>query len=446
MKRCVHSGKTCWLMDLFEGVLRMQGYPLSRAKALYGRLCKMAPAALAAHRKQQRWEIFTHHWTNNEQYRRKVGRKPAGWEELPIMTKKDFQRPMAQLLSRPYKSAAVYIGNTSGSSGHPFYYAKDKFCHALTWVQIRHLYAQYGLGLRSRQARFYGIPLRGLSHWKERAKDWVANRMRFPVFDLSEAVMRRWLERFRKNDFEYVYGYTSSLVRFARFCQEEGVLLKNLCPSLQYCIVTSELCTPEDREILEKGFGLTVVNEYGVSEVGLIAFENPQGRWKLCDELLYIEVVNEEGQPVSPGEPGQILATALYNRAMPFIRYQVGDVGVLERGADGQLNLKELVGRTNDFVRLPSGRVSPGLTFYYISRRLLEKKEFINEFIIRQTAPDTFEFVIHAKRPLTEADRQLIQTGLDEYLEPGLKLKITEVDHIERPKSGKIKHFYSALE
>ena len=427
-----------------EKVLELSGYPVKQAEAYLSCLQAMPPGDFSGWQEHKKWDIFLHHFEHNPFYREILKTFPATWTDIPIMTKSHFQRPLRSLISTRYTTKDVYVGNTSGSSGHPFFYAKDRFSHALTWMTIKRLYGQYGLSLDSKQARFYGIPLELKGYWKERAKDWLINRVRFPVFDLSSEVLDRWVRRFKKERFEYLYGYTSSLVHFARHCLDRGVVLKDVCPTLKVCIVTSEVCTEEDREILSKGFGVRVVNEYGASETGIIAFEDPTGHWRINEIELFVEIVDEEGRPLREGQPGRILITSLHNRAMPIIRYEIGDIGVI-KSVDGVKVLDSLLGRTNDMIRLPSGRVSPGLTFYYISRSLLERHGSIREFIIKQTALDTFEFVIHGTRKITEKEDMEIRRCMDRYLEPGLKLVIREVDRIERPSSGKIKHFYSLL-
>lgn len=430
---------------LFEQVMKWQGFPLAAAKQKIVELSGLTPTALYTWQEAQRNDIVRFHLAHNPFYQSIAPANFANWEELPVLTKKSFQAPLPELLSDAFGSVKdVYVGNTSGSSGHPFFYAKDKYAHALTWAHVAALYAQHGITLRSRQARFYGIPFDKIGFWKETLKDRIAKRRRFPVFDLSEPVLAKWVKRFQQEAFDYLYGYTSSLVYFARYCTENGIVLKNICPSLKVCMVTSEACTPEDRIVLEKGFGVPVVNEYGASELGIIAFENPAGEWLLSDELIYLEIVDEAGKHVPEGTPGRVLCTSLFNKAMPIIRYEIGDVGVIEM-KNGRRVLTQLLGRTNDFVQLPSGRVSPGLTFYYISRSILEKAGFINEFIIKQTALDTLVFVIDAKRKLSAAEIEIIEENIVTYLEPGMKLEIEEVDQIERPASGKIKHFYSYL-
>jgi phenylacetate-CoA ligase len=141
--------------------------------------------------------------------------------------------------------------------------------------------------------------------------------------------------------------------------------------------------------------------------------------------------------------------TDLDNLAMPFIRYNIGDIGLLGRetvSGSNNRKLEKLSGRVNDTIKLPNGKVAPGLTFYYISRSILESSNVLKEFIIRQTALDTFVFEIVSERELNDSEIRGIQEKMDLYLETGLNLEIRRVSEIQRPPSGKIKHFYSELD
>ena len=99
----------------------------------------------------------------------------------------------------------------------------------------------------------------------------------------------------------------------------------------------------------------------------------------------------------------------------------------------------------NDNILLPSGKISPGLTFYYISRSILESVGFIEEFIIRQVSLDTFVFEIVTKNKIDKKIFKILKNNMDKYLETGLIVRVKKVDKIKRPKSGKIKHFYCEL-
>jgi phenylacetate-CoA ligase len=424
----------------FETVLRLQGFRFPEAEAELCSIQALEGQAFVNWQNKQRLSIVAHHQKKNAFYRELVGDDPVSlndWESLPIMEKSHYQRPLAELLARPFAPGDVYTANTSGSSGHPFTYAKDRPCHALAWALIKHRYALHGLTLDAKQARFYGIPLDRIGYAKEKLKDRLMNRVRFPVFDLSDAAMARFVETFRRTRFEYIYGYTLSVVLFARYCLRETINIREICPSLKLCMVTSEVCTPEDRELLEAAFDVPVVNEYGASEMSIMAFEDAGGNWILSEEIGYMET----------NDAGDLLVTSLHNYAFPIIRYRIGDVAQITADRiDGKYRcMVRLDGRVNDTIVLPSGKRAAGLTFYYISRSILERSGALREFIIRQTALDTFVLDIVADRDLTPEETATIEAETARYLEPGLTVTTQRVPQLNRPASGKIKHFYSEL-
>ena len=361
-------------MNLFRLSLKMNGYPISKAQQLLLEIQNLKFKEFQEWKKIKYWGIFNKHYKDNKFYRtlveERVGHKPTTWSEVPILAKQDYQHPLREMLSFDFNSRNIYIGNTSGSSGHPFFFAKDKLCHAITWAVIINRYKQHEIVFgKSREARFYGIPLEKSKYVVEKAKDLIASRIRFPVFDLSDKVLFVFLKIFEKKRIDYINGYTSSLACFARFLEERNICLREVCPSLKVAIITAELLNEDVRELMKKSFGVPVANEYGASEVGIIAIENNNFKWQLSDEILHIEIVDGNGNPLPPGQSGRILITSLFNMAMPIIRYEIGDVGTIsDDKTEGKSVLHSLEGRTNDFALLPSGKRVPGLTFYYISK------------------------------------------------------------------------------
>ena len=131
---------------------------------------------------------------------------------------------------------------------------------------------------------------------------------------------------------------------------------------------------------------------------------------------------------------------------MPFIRYELGDIAcTVGRKKNIYQTLKSVEGRTNDIVKLPSGRVSPGLTFYYVSKNFLDGDGLIKEFVIKQLKIDTFLFEYVAERSLTESQISLIKLAMDKYLEPELKVCFLKKDALDRTSAGKLKHFQSLI-
>lgn len=427
-------------MSIFNFFMRLTGYPIhDAAKQLDAISLRISQFGLEHYHREQLQEILNWHMMKNPAYRaHQDGTIPASWSDVRPLKKNDYQQGVDGWIGLPYRNKKNYVSSTSGSSGHPFWFAKDKECHALTWASIMRFYQSVGLNLSSRQARFYGIPLSGLSGVKERLKDRLMNRRRFPVFDLSDEKLKEYLQVFRREEFAYLYGYTSALLAFARFCERKNVTLLKICPFLKCCIYTSESIGPGEKEIMQKAFGVPVYAEYGSSETGIIAFENQKGELVTDDALIYLEeYVLPDGSPTT-------LITSLYNKAFPVIRYDIGDICRLKK-MDDKTIISSLEGRTNDLILLPDGRQAAGLTFYYISRSILEKSGVLKEFIIKQTALNHFVFEIVSDRQLNEEEEQLIRDETQKYLMGGLEVSFQYKVFIPRLKNGKIKHFISEL-
>lgn len=107
--------------------------------------------------------------------------------------------------------------------------------------------------------------------------------------------------------------------------------------------------------------------------------------------------------------------------------------------------LKQLIGRTSDIAVLPSGKKSPGLTFYYVTKSIIEDDGNVKEFIIRQKSINTFEIDYVSEEELTQFQIEKIEKAIEKYLEPGLKFSYLRKASLQRTKRGKLKQFQSEL-
>jgi phenylacetate-CoA ligase len=440
------------VFKLFNFSLQINGFPIKEAITEFDKIQSIPEADFEVYVSRKRNEIANNHLANNPSYREFVGKSSfEKWEELPVMTKKDFQKPLIERLSNGFTPKTVYVNKTSGSSGDPFIFAKDKYCHALTWASNIYRFCWHGIDFNSSlQARFYGIPLDFIGNTKERIKDFLSHRYRFPIFDLSDAVLEKVLLKFQRKKFDYINGYTSSIVLFAKFLQQKNIILTSVCPTLKCCVVTSEMLFEEDKLLMEKQFGVPIINEYGASELDLIAFQSrsvgTKSEWQVNSETLFVEILDEENNVLPYGKEGRIVITSLYNKAHPFIRYDIGDIGVLdEKSTLKKPLLKKLIGRTNDVALLPSGKKSPGLTFYYVTKSIIEDDGNVKEFVIKQTKIDAFGIEYVSEKELNTAQIREIEKAISLYLEPNLKFTFTRKEKLERSKSGKLKQFQSAI-
>lgn len=435
-------------MRLFDFSLKMNGFPIDKAKRALSKIHNIDEAEFSNYIKEQKEAIISHHLEHTPFYN-SLGKSIQidDWNTVPIMTKLDLQQSLEKRLSKGYSTSNVYVNKTSGSSGDPFVFAKDKFCHALTWAVIQDRFSWFGLDFNSsKQARFYGIPLDKKGYYKERFKDVLSNRLRFSVFDLSDVAFEKLLKKFKTIPFEYINGYTSSIVQFAKYLKRNNIVLNEICPSLNACIVTSEMLFDNDKKLLENHLGVAVINEYGASELDLIAFQNKSDEWQVNSETLFVEILDQDHKPLPYGEEGRIVITSLYNKAHPFIRYDIGDVGILSKLSTPQKPiLKKLVGRTNDIAFLPSGKKAAGLTFYYITKTLIEDDGNVKEFIIEQLKLNTFKIVYSSDEELSNEKTGIIKKEMERYLEPGIDIVFKREEKLQRSKSGKLKQFMSHI-
>lgn len=436
------------MISLFDVSLQLNGFPIRKAKTELDRIVNLSEEDYAVFLQNKKKEIVDFHLQNNSFYQELAGNKTTPkWEDLPILNKQNLQKPLMERLSKGYTLKNIYLNKTSGSSGTPFVFAKDKHSHALTWASNIMRFGWYGIDFNhSYQARFYGIPMDFFGYLKERFKDFLTHRFRFPVFDLSDNVLEKFLQKFKTKKFDYLNGYTSSIVLFARYLEKKNIILTRICPTLKVCFVTSEMLFESDKKLLEKQFGVLVVNEYGASELDLIAFQNINGEWQINSETLFVEILDENNNVLPYGKEGRIVITSLFNKAHPFIRYEIGDIGILDEKSTLQKPiLKKLIGRTNDIAILPSGKKSPGLTLYYVTKSIIEDDGNVKEFIIRQTKLDTFEIEYVSENELDSEQIQKIREAIDLYLEPNLNFTFTQKMVLARNKSGKLKQFQSCL-
>lgn len=462
-------------MSWFERTLQASGFPIKKAEEDYRHLKDLSADQLLGWMQNQRKIILSHHLENSVFYQSLVqnhlGDKDLQsakaiqtlslkgpeslstqelellWSRLPIMTKNDLQRPLSERYAQGYSALNTHKHKTSGSSGHPFVFVKDRYAHAYSWAEIKQLYLGWGIALGvDLEARFYGIPLRGLSRQKERLKDRLARRQRMVIFDLSDSKLEAMLERFEKYPFGYLNGYTSSIVRFGQFIAQKSMVLKDLCPTLKACIVTSEMLFPEDKTMLEQALGVPVINEYGASELGVIAIADPSGGLAVNRSSVHLELVDDLGQPVTSGDQGRVILTALHNKAHALIRYDIGDLAQWHEGSNPYApKLAKLLGRTNDMAHLPGDKTVPGLTFYYVTKAVIHDQSPVSEFVVEQHRLDHFVIRYVSERVLSASEIERIQKALEDYVGAGLSLQLVHEVVLDRSKRGKLRQFSNLM-
>lgn len=356
-------------------------------------------------------------------------------KKLPIITKADVRGNCIKFLSKDIKKEDCEQILTSGSTGEPFTIFDDKRAlwfakYALT---IRELLA-CGVGLGDRLAIIEAIGQDEIQqHQIPFLENLLVRRRLFSVFDDIDVHVPAY-QAFKPT---IMYGFPSYFESLGRLIEKERI--ESITPSRIFC--NAELLTESSRKFIAEAFGAEVFDIYGCAEFKDVGWECPEHKgYHLNVEGAVIEFI-KNGEAVSPGEEGQIVMTNLHNRAMPLIRYTVGDIGVPSDElciCGRSLPLMKIVrGRMVDYILLPSGRtVSP-----YSLTDAIEKISGIFQYQVIQRKKEEIKVKV-----IGNASEQMIIERIENTLKEDVKVDVEKVGEIPREKSGKYRVVKSEVE
>ena len=207
---------------------------------------------------------------------------------------------------------------------------------------------------------------------------------------------------------------------------------------------TGEMLSDGARRLITRSFGGDLRNRYGSVETGSIAWECEKGSLHVYSDSIIVEILDRSGDPVKEGKPGNVVLTPLWRRAMPFIRYELGDRAVLGSKCScgrGLHVIKSLEGRNNGFLILPSGRLFIGA---YIGGRLRAFHNIMQFQTVQARSGNLCIKVVFTDEPNAPNPEQIAEEVRSILPEP-LQIEIEIVDKIEPNKAGKICDFVSKV-
>ena len=354
-------------------------------------------------------------------------------QSFPLMDKKS-----ARKYGWGNKDKKIFLDkrSTSGSTGEPFVFYKDRSATAAMDSIQSLAFSWHGILPGDKQARFWGMPS-GKNRHIAILKDVVKNRIRFSAFDLSTEGKRAFYLRLLKYKPVFFYGYPSLILEFGRFLKSQNLSLSNV--PLKGIIGTGEYVSADEREEFQKLFGLPFIGEYGCTEVGVIGFDCRYGNMHLMSPNIHLEVVDENGKAVAAGIDGEFVVTELHARHRPFVRYRLGDRG---RFLDiecpcgcGYPVIEVSSGRKDDFILTPEGnKIYDAILAYTL-------KEGVLQFKAVQTELDKLVIDVIPNENFTQALKEKYISLLKSKISDQMNVEINLVNHIEREKSGKLRYF-----
>lgn len=287
---------------------------------------------------------------------------PVRPEELPVWTRND-QRAFYEEQVRP--ADAAYSRGTSGSTSVPikYYVTRESYEWRTAIMDRVYTWANAEEGVKS--VHVWGVDPAARPTRSQRMKRFVHVRLQRRYFfdgfqEFSDADRSACCAMINRVKPHAIVGYSGMLADIARFAREHHALKWKA----RTLISTAEGLQSGQRELLEEQLANEVFDSYGSREVMNIGSEcEKHDGFHLATDNLTIEVVDDDGMPVPSGTDGRIVVTDFRNAATPFIRYEVGDYGVMgpaEVCACGRPfpRLARVEGRMQDMIYTPKGPVT----------------------------------------------------------------------------------------
>jgi phenylacetate-CoA ligase len=355
----------------------MKAYQMKSGRKILNRLDELSrtqwwsrPQLLALQRDRLR-KLLVYSYQYIPYYRRlfdQAGFQPdevltdlARLRKIPLLNKSIIRENFDDIVTTQSRIRSSSIRRTTGgSTGEPLMFLADpNFRDYFTADVHRHL--SWG-GWKFGQPHAYlgGTAFEVSQAQSLRAclENWTLNRFSTNAYVLSEESMRAFSDKIRIRHPRLLYGYASSLYHFAKFVRN------NALDDIKFQAVSSssEVLYPQQRQFIEETFGCKVLDRYASLELGAIGSQcEALTGLHTSVESVFIEILNDDGRPMQPGEPGNIVVTNLNNYAMPFIRYCIEDIGAwrIEQvcPCGRMLPMLELIqGRRVDMFKTKDGR------------------------------------------------------------------------------------------
>ncbi|MFZ2399920.1 MAG: hypothetical protein WAW31_14780 [Smithella sp.] len=393
-----------------------------------------------AWRLQRLGDLLEHCWDHVPFYRElwsdygvKI-RRPRNLDDLkafPIVNRDMFREHRDRIIADNLKQISHKTDSTGGTTGSPLKYYHDLALHALRYgfVLIGWKFAGYNYG-DDVCTIAGGSLIPGQATLRNRARNWLERGHGVSCVGMNDKVAKACYEMIQRHQPVIIHGYPSMIAEFCEIIKEENFSFG----SIKAVITTAEMLYPHYRSRIEETLGVPVFDHYGCNDGGVLSYECELHRGFHYNDLeSIIEVISPDTSGTGP-----LAITNLWNRSMPFIRYENGDQIALEKDqcACGRVYplIRSVHGRTGDILRFANGRSlgAPGLT-------LIFKKFSIDGWQVVQTGGNSIEVRLKAKQPLNADDEKYIRQVIHLHLSTDVDISIRYVNELATTSRGKLK-------
>ncbi|MHA7057497.1 phenylacetate--CoA ligase family protein [Aquimarina sp. M1] len=353
-------------------------------------------------------------------------------QNFPVVNKEIVKSSYEKFESLKYRNKKKIGVSTSGSTGASFTVYQDINKKARNTADIIYFSELCGfyLGYRLFYLRFWNMFKK-----KNKLESFFQNITPIDVFDLSHESIKDLLV-ILKNDTSNkgMLGYASSFDKICKYLDTENAAPVDC--KLKSVIGMSEHLDPSTKASMKKYFDVDMVSRYSNAENGMIA-QQPMGKeyFEINWASYYVEILSfTSDNSVEPGTLGRIVITDLFNYNTPMIRYDTGDIGILnyvKEKDQSKLVLTKVEGRKMDMIHNTSGEILSTSILLVINKY----KEVKQRQIIQKTNME-YLFKLKLENSTFEKEKEFVDE-FKGYLGEDAIIELEYVSEIPLLDSGK---------
>lgn len=351
--------------------------------------------------------------------------------DFPVVNKSTFKEQGLKCISDEFPDYnSLHIVKTSGSTGTPLTVYLDARKRQRVIADLLVINDKIGWNLGA-----HYVYLRSWMSNKRQSKfsKFAKNFLEVNIGDFDDCHKEQLWNHFLRHKDSIFVGYSCSVCDFMDWVKRTGRDGKSIRLKLIHC--SAEELLESKRKELRETFGCPVYNRYSNNESGLIAMmEDSSNVFNVNTASLRIELLKlDSDEYVRPGEMGRVVVTDLFNRAMPLIRYDIGDLAVSFDKSDDIKTIERLCGRSSDILRGPDCRIISNT----VAASIAETIQGISKWQLSKQSENKFKFRYIGK--LTQEEERELNNKMQEVLGPQVEYEICETDSLPLTKTGKFK-------
>ena len=374
--------------------------------------------------------------TENSDFYKSYKNKP--FNAFPVVNKIILTDNFEKIRVKKYSKKDLHIMRTSGSTGTPFEIVQDMVKRNRVLAELKYFGNIAGYKTHEKML-FFRAHYSG-SFWKQ----FWSNVWQPESSNLSHKNVIKMFE-YQQNS-QAILSYASTLHLLAKDYldnKEEYDKLHITTDTVKAIFSGSELLSEDTRQLCKKVWkNAEVYSRYSNMENGILGqedFSDNKKVFKLNWASYYFEVLKmDSDEPANYGEMGRIVITDFFNKAFPMIRYDTGDLGIMEKDENAFPYMIEISGRKMNILYATNGDlISPNC----LGRLMHNLTENIKQWQFIQTGEK--EYCIKCSCEDRENGIASMNKKIDSLKETfgqDAKINIIFVDEIPVLNSGKRKH------